>query len=66
MKICTIWLHYTDLLQKIIWFRTGNLTNDEVAKLLIRYKSNIDQFVHDEFSKNDGCLAIYLNGTANL
>lgn len=51
---------------KIIWFRTGNLTNDEVAELLIRYRNNINLFVQDELFENEGCLAIYLNGTTNL
>lgn len=51
---------------KTIWFRTGNLTNDEVAELLIRYESNINLFVNNEFFEKDGCLAIYFYGTTNL
>lgn len=51
---------------KIIWLRTGNLANEQIVELLIRHKSSIDFFIQDESMKADGCLAIYLAGTATL
>ncbi|GAB3998947.1 hypothetical protein GCM10028807_47810 [Spirosoma daeguense] len=48
---------------KIIWLRTGNLTNDQIVELLVRYKANIDFFISDLLQEKDGCLAIYLTGT---
>lgn len=51
---------------KIIWLRTGNLGNDEIVELLIRYKLNIELFVSDSSLKADGCLAIYHAGTTHL
>jgi predicted nuclease of predicted toxin-antitoxin system len=51
---------------KIIWLRTGNLTNEQVTDLLIRYRANIEFFVNDDLHELDGCLAIYSNGTRPL
>ena len=51
---------------KIIWLRTGNLANDEIVALLVRYKSTIESFVLDALSETDGCLAIYRSGTLHL
>ncbi|GAB3690549.1 DUF5615 family PIN-like protein [Spirosoma flavus] len=48
---------------KIIWLRTGNLTNEQAVELLIRYKSNIEFFISDPLSEKEGCLAIYSTGT---
>lgn len=37
---------------KIIWIRTGNLTTDELAQLLISNQEIIESFLHDpEFSE---------------
>lgn len=43
---------------KIIWIRTGNLTTDELAKLLILRKTIIDKFLHDEDYKELSCIEI--------
>ncbi|GAB4047636.1 DUF5615 family PIN-like protein [Spirosoma litoris] len=51
---------------KIIWLRTGNLTNDEIVELLTRYKPTIESFVTDKLMEIDGCLAIYRSGTIHL
>ena len=51
---------------KIIWLRTGNLGNDQIVELLIRYKANIEYFINDDLMKMDGCLALYQSGTLHL
>ncbi|QHV98317.1 DUF5615 family PIN-like protein [Spirosoma endbachense] len=51
---------------KIVWFRTGNLSNDQIIELLIRYKATIEFFIQDNSMELDGCLAIYQNGTVHL
>ena len=51
---------------KIIWLRTGNLGNDGVVNLIVRYKPTIDFFINDEIMEKDGCLAIYQSGTTSL
>ncbi|AQG82106.1 DUF5615 family PIN-like protein [Spirosoma montaniterrae] len=51
---------------KIIWFKTGNLTNDEIVDLLTRYRNNISQFIQETSFQEDGCLAIYASGTTPL
>ena len=51
---------------KIIWLRTGNLSNEQVVELLVRYKLAIDFFVHHKSMEIDGCLAIHPGGTTNL
>lgn len=33
---------------KIIWLRAGNITTKEIALLLIKYKSEIHSFLHNE------------------
>lgn len=43
---------------KIIWIRTGNLTTDEIAKLLILRKAVIDKFLYDEDYKELSCIEI--------
>jgi len=43
---------------KIIWIRTGNLTTDEIAKLLIFSKAVIDKFLYDEDYKELSCIEI--------
>jgi len=47
---------------KIIWLKTGNLSNDQIAEVLVRFKANIDYF----FSTDESCLAIYQSSTVNL
>jgi predicted nuclease of predicted toxin-antitoxin system len=51
---------------QIIWIKTGNLTNDQVAELLIRFKANIIQFTRTDNLLANGCLAVYMSGTAQL
>lgn len=51
---------------KIIWLRTGNLSNDQIAELLVRFKTNITLFVQDSGASADGCLAVYMAGTSNI
>lgn len=40
---------------KVIWIRTGNLKNEELAKLLIEHFTEIDRFLHDQ---KYGCFEI--------
>jgi len=49
---------------KIIWLKTGNLTNDEVAELLLRYRQTINDFL--EGPDTESCLAIFKSGTISL
>jgi predicted nuclease of predicted toxin-antitoxin system len=51
---------------KIIWLRTGNLTNEQVVQLLTRFKPNIELFLQTELDEASGCLAVYASGTINL
>ena len=44
---------------KVIWFRTGNLTNDELADVLMHHKETIDSFMIDQGALQTGCLEIY-------
>jgi len=43
---------------KIIWIRTGNLTTDDIAKLLISRKAVIDEFLSDEKYNDLSCIEI--------
>jgi predicted nuclease of predicted toxin-antitoxin system len=42
---------------KIIWLRTGNVSTDEIAKILIRHEKIIGSFIDDDES---GVLELYL------
>lgn len=41
---------------KIIWIRTGNLTTDDLAKLMIQKKALIKKFLFDEDQKDLSCI----------
>ena len=43
---------------KIIWIRTGNLTTDDLANLLIHKRIIIDKFLHDEEYAELSCIEI--------
>jgi len=43
---------------KIIWIRTGNLTTEEIAHLLLDRKLIIDRFLTSHESENQSCLEI--------
>jgi predicted nuclease of predicted toxin-antitoxin system len=43
---------------KIIWLRTGNLTTDEIAQLLINNKDSIFDFINNLEQENNACLEI--------
>jgi len=42
----------------LIWLRTGNLSNDEVVRLLIYHKNTITAFLSGELTAPKGCLEI--------
>ena len=43
---------------KIIWIRTGNLTTNEIAQLLIENQKIIDSFINDDDFKEISCLEL--------
>ncbi len=43
---------------KIIWIRTGNLTTDEIAQLLISNQKIIEPFLHDPELSEIACLEL--------
>ena len=43
---------------KIIWLRTGNLTTNTMAKLLISKKTEIHSFLYDVIYKEVSCMEI--------
>ena len=43
---------------KILWIRSGNLTNNEVAKLLLDNKNTISDFIMKEELKDVSCLEL--------
>ncbi len=43
---------------KIIWRRTGNLTTDQISRLLITHKDLIDSFLDSPEFKDSACLEI--------
>ena len=43
---------------KIIWIRTGNLTTDDIVKLLVQRKKEIDNFLHDSEYQELSCIEI--------
>jgi predicted nuclease of predicted toxin-antitoxin system len=43
---------------KIIWIRTGNLSTDDIAELLILRKVAIDEFLHDGEYEDISCIEI--------
>ena len=44
---------------KIIWFKTGNLSNQQVADFLIAHKEMVQLFMTDDIYKNEGCLELF-------
>jgi predicted nuclease of predicted toxin-antitoxin system len=46
------------LISKIIWVRTGNLTTDEIAQLLISNQKIIEPFLHDPEFSEIACLEL--------
>ncbi len=45
---------------KIIWFKTGNISNKQAADFLIAQKDMITSFISDEAYHNEGCLELFL------
>ena len=45
---------------KIIWFKTGNLSNQQVAEFLIAQKEMITAFLSDDVYAKEGCLELFL------
>lgn len=45
---------------KIIWFKTGNISNKQVADFLIAQKEMITTFISDEAYQDEGCLELFL------
>ena len=45
---------------KIIWFKTGNLSNQQVADFLIKHQEMITLFITDELYEKEGCLELFL------
>ena len=45
---------------KIIWIRTGNLTTNELAQLLIENRMTIDRFLKNEEYRSVACLELEL------
>lgn len=43
---------------KIIWLRTGNLTKNDIVKLLIEKKQQIKEFIEADGFKNVSCFEI--------
>jgi predicted nuclease of predicted toxin-antitoxin system len=43
---------------KIIWIRTGNLTTNEIAKLLIDNRTTISDFINNPEKNDIACLEI--------
>ena len=43
---------------KIIWLRTGNLTKNDVVKLLMEKKKQIQEFIEEANFKDISCLEI--------
>lgn len=42
---------------KVIWLRTGNITTDDLAKLLISHADQIKEFM--KLEREHGCLELY-------
>lgn len=45
---------------KIVWFKTGNLSNQQIADFLIAQKEMIASFVSDSTYEREGCLELFL------
>lgn len=43
---------------KIIWFRTGNISNNQVAEILMIYKDTILDFLSGKLELSNNCLEI--------
>ncbi|HLP50621.1 MAG TPA: DUF5615 family PIN-like protein [Chitinophagales bacterium] len=50
---------------KIVWFKTGNLSNQKVADFLIAHKEMINAFLTDAAYKDEGCMELFLLNTTD-